>query len=48
MAKTKSAAAQISLEEIKHVIEVILLVCVLLKALEPILKNLAKRIDLHV
>jgi len=36
-------APSVTKEEIKHILDVILLVCVLLKALEPILKDLEKR-----
>jgi len=38
------AEPKIGKEELKHILDVILLVCVLLKALEPILKSLEKRL----
>jgi len=41
---SSKATPEIGKEEIKHILDVILLVCVLLKALEPILKSLEKRI----
>jgi len=42
MTRTTSTVGRVSREEIEHVLEVLLLVCTLLKALEPILKRLVR------
>jgi len=39
MTPTTSTRGQLSVEELGHILEVVLLVCTLLKALEPILKR---------
>jgi len=45
MTRSTSTRGQISREELEHILEVLLLVCTLLKALEPLLRRSVKNAD---